>query len=49
VSRNYTGALAMKPDGVMGCAIFWLNDLYQLHSEPVIQNFIDPESGQAQN
>jgi len=41
-SKNYTGTLAMKPDGVMGCAIFWRNDLFHLLSEPIIKNFIDP-------
>jgi mRNA deadenylase 3'-5' endonuclease subunit Ccr4 len=22
-TRNYQGTLAMKPDGLMGCALFW--------------------------
>jgi hypothetical protein len=46
-SRNFLGTLAMKPDGVMGCAIFWRKDLFELRSPAVIRNFIEPESGKA--
>lgn len=45
--KGYQADFAMKPDGVMGCAIFWKNCFEPLTR--VKTAFIDPESGKPQN
>ena len=44
----YKGEVKMKDDGMMGCAIFYNSELYELIDMESV-NFKDPETGKDQN